>query len=138
MPRGVYARAGRAADAEGAVADDADDAIVQRLVPATSAAPLLTSAARSVFDMARSTPREPPAEIVIRKGVPLPARTNSGLLNGAYIKAAKDMQLGDSVLLPTKQAKSLMRIAREFGNTCTPPPSLRHPHAVATAGRRVA
>lgn len=103
-----------------AIEDDDDPGLpVQRIVSAAGQPRPATSAVRSAFDAAVAL-TAPPATIAIRRGIaPPPGPTSRG--SGVYRKAAAEMEVGDSAVLPLHQAKSLMRIARKFGNGCEPP-----------------
>lgn len=97
----------------------ADLPVRQRRISAAGSPAPETTAPRSVFDQARPS-KDAPIEIVIRKGVPIPAaRTTPGC--SVLVKAAQQMEPGDSVELPLTQAKSLMRIARKVGDAIRPP-----------------
>lgn len=73
-------------------------------------------AASSVFDLVSAPPkpaRIDPAKVEIQRGVPLPP-ANSG--RTAYVAALLDrMGSGDSLELPTKQAKVFVARARQQG-----------------------
>ena len=90
-------------------ADGTDESSVQRIVPAKGAALPASTAANSVFDAGRiaKAAAEPPridaTQIVIRKGIPKPPAKNSQVNN--YRSVIAQMHPGDSVELPTKQAR---------------------------------
>ncbi|MBE2242463.1 MAG: hypothetical protein IAE86_06895 [Burkholderiaceae bacterium] len=92
--------------------DDDDPPIQHRRVPAAGARPPVTTAARSVFDVAKPQP-VPAALIHIRRGVPMPPRRISA--GSKYREIVAIMAVGDMVELPVKQGRSLMEAAKTFG-----------------------
>ena len=122
--------------------DHADESSVQRIVPAAGAARPASTAANSVFDAGRmakaaaTPPRIDADQIVIRKGVPKPAAKNSRVNNYGTVLAK--MQPGDSVELPTKQARGFYSSAKKCGVSTTPPPAVQLPPDHTRHGRRVA
>lgn len=92
--------------------DDTDEPSVQRIVPAHTAPPPVTSAANSVFDAGRKAKAalRPPAfdltAVTIRHNVPKPSR--GGTHMSRYRDLIARMAPGDSVDLPLRQAHGLI------------------------------
>ena len=121
---------------------DDDDAegmpMQQRQVPAAGLPPPTTSAPRSAFELARAqakaaSARAPLPEITIRKGVPLPPDLRRRATNTLQ-SVVESMEVGDSVELPIKAAKSLIRTAGKFGPSCTPRRQFVYRKLSATTG----
>lgn len=81
---------------------------VRRIVPAGAERPA-TNAPRSVFEQV--TRAAVLAEVVIRKGVPLPDRSRG--LKSRYRELIERMEVGDSIELPAVQARSFMACSKE-------------------------
>lgn len=113
---------------------DAGDEIpnfTQRTVPAAGQPAPATTAARSVFDIARGAsdvPRTKPAAapavdlstVAIRKGVPKPERQRG--IATQYNTLVVKMEPGDSVELPLKQARGFYSAAKKFAATADTEP----------------
>lgn len=100
-----------------------DMPVRQSRISAAGTQPPSTTAPRSVFDQVKppqaqqASPTQP-AEVVVRKGVPLPMPLTRQ--NGATLPALRSMEVGDSVELPLKQARGFYSHAKKFGSQSTP------------------
>lgn len=93
-----------------------DMAVRQSRIPAAGTRRPDTSAPRSVFEQAAPAER---AAIVVRKGVPLPPLQSRRI--GESLVALQQMDVGDCVELPHKQARGFYSHAKKFGAAATPP-----------------
>lgn len=114
------------------VTDLDDIPVTQRRTSAAGAPRPATTAARSVFEQWRKPARLPLPDIVVRKGVPLPGADHAR--TAVLANAAKAMEVGDSVELPLRYARSLMRVARRFGDACVPTRTFAFRQLTADAG----
>lgn len=148
MPRVKPAALPQDADDELDDATSRDGSFTQRVVSAAGSARPPTSAANSVFGQISAKKAGRPAgsgtplqyidaaAVQIRSGVPLPPSLRDGA-GGPSMALLKRMTKGDSVLLPQRQARTMLKTARQAGVKMVARSMAHDPEAVKLHGSDV-